>query len=527
MGRKAEKVAGLLLTAFLFSLYYTFPNVGAVSMLRVLVIFVCSFAVSIALCLLLYKGFMLLLPKMHCERIEAVLYGRWSDKTYFMVLWGTLLVCWLPAYLAFFPGIFGYDAPNQMEQIISGVYASHHPLLHTLILRVFLNCGKALFGTYNGGVALFCIFQGLVLSSSVAYSFLILRELRTPFPILVISLAWCIWNPVLQVLTFNVTKDILFGAFFLHFIINCYHWLARGGNRTVLQTVWLIVSGVLMCLLRNQGIYIVAVLLAASLFVCWRDKKFLISLCAILIGSQSFFWVSNHVFGVQKGDAREMLSVPMQQMALVCRMYMEGEETVLTPEEFEKFSLLVDKEYIPDLHLSTADPVKMHFNTAVLKQDLSGYASLYVTMGVHNPGYYLTAFRCLAYPYWDMSELVARDIAIRNTFPELSEGWGIYQCSLLPGYKEYLSTYILEGMDEEIPIVSWLVQPGFCIWLMTALLGLSIAGKNRAVFLSVMTGMLLMGTLILGPVALLRYIYPLMIAEPYFLALLCGELGGN
>ena len=288
--------------------------------------------------------------------------------------------------------------------------------------------------------------------------------------------------------------------------------------------LWLIVSGVLMCLLRNQGIYIVAVLLVISAFVCWKDKKFLVSLCVIIIGSQSFFWISDHVFGVQKGDAREMLSVPMQQTALVCKLYMEGEAVQLTSEEFEKFSCLVDKEHIPDLHLSTADPIKIYFNTEVLKQDIPGYVSLYFTVGMHNIGHYLTAFRCLAYPYWDMSECVARDISIKNTFPELSENWGIRQDSLLPGYKEYLSRYILYGMEEEIPVLSWLLQPGMCIWIMTALIGVAVAGKNKAVFLTAMTGMLFMGTLLLGPVALMRYIYPLMIMAPWFLAVLCGDV---
>lgn len=520
----ARKIVGILLTAVLFSLYCTFPYVGAVSMLWVLIRFVCYFAISIVVCLLTYKGFGFILPKMHIKKIEAVIYEKWSDRTYFLILWGILIISWIPAYLAFFPGIFGYDAPNQMEQILTNQYTSHHPLLHTLIMGAFLNCGKAVFGTYNGGVALFCIFQGLVLSGSIAYSFLIMKERKIPFPVMGISLVWCIWSPVLQVLTFNTTKDILFGALFLHFVINCYHWLMRGERRTICQMLWLIVSGVLMCLLRNQGIYIVAVLLVISAFVCWKDKKFLVSLCVIVIGSQSFFWISNHVFSVQKGDAREMLSVPMQQTALVCKLYMEGEDVQLTPEEFEKFSCLVAKEHIPDLHLSTADPIKIYFNTEVLKQDILGYVSLYFTVGIHNIGHYLTAFRCMAYPYWDMSECVARDISIKNTFPELSENWGIYQNSLLPGYKEYLSRYILSGMDEEIPVLSWFLQPGLCIWIMTALSGVSITGKNKAVFLTAMTGMLFMGTLLLGPVALMRYIYPLMILAPWFLAVLCGEV---
>lgn len=525
MAHKCRNAAGLALTAVLFSLYRTLYFVGAVSIAGVCVRFVLYFVLYVAVCLLAYGIFRYVLPRIHWGRVEAVLYDKWSDRTFFLVLWGILTVGWIPAYLAFFPGIFGYDAPNQMEQILGSIpYASHHPLLHTVILGLFMNCGKAVFGVYNGGVALFCIFQGLVLGGSIARSFLVMKKLRTPFWVLAVSLAWCVWNPVLQVLTFNTTKDILFGALFLHFILNCYGWIADPGKKTFRQTLLLILSGILMCLLRNQGIYIVAVLLVISVFADWKDKRFLASLCVIVIAGRLFFAVTNTVLGVQKGDAREMLSVPMQQMALVCSLYMAGEDVSLTPEEFEKFALLVDKEHIPDYHLSTADPVKSYFDTETLKQDLPGYLSLYVRVGMHNPGYYLTALRCLIYPYWDMSENVARDISITNTFPELSEGWGISQESLLPGYKEYLSNYILYGMDEEIRGLSWLLEPGLCIWIMTALLGLSVARKEKAVFLSVMAGVLFFGTLLLGPVALMRYLYPLMILTPWLLALLCGQM---
>lgn len=524
MAYKRRKMTVFLLIDLLCTLYCIFPFLGAVSMANVLVRFILYFIACTAACLLAYKSSRYLLPKIQCGRIETVLYNRLSDRTFFLALWGILAVGWIPAYLGFFPGIFGYDAPWQMVQILSGEYSSHHPLLHTMLLGAFMNCGKAVFGTYNGGVALFCIVQGLVVTSGIARSFLIMKRCGTPFPVFALSLAWCIWNPVLQVLTFNVTKDVLFGAAFLHFVLNCHRWLTGQGEKGVLQTFGLILSGVLMCLLRNQGIYIAGGLLLLCVFLCRRERRFLVSLCAAVVISQLFFSVSHHVFGVSKGDMREMLSVPMQQTALVCKLYMEGGTVTLTPEEFEKFTTLVPREQIPEYHLSTADPIKSYFNTAAFRQDIPGYLSLYLTVGVHNIGEYLTAFRCMAYPYWDASTMVARDISISNPFPELTGDWGIAQNSLLPAYKEYLSNYILYGMSKKIPVLSWFLQPGLCIWILTALFGLSVTEKNRPLLMTTLTGLLFFGTLLLGPVALLRYIYPLMLLTPWLLALLCREL---
>lgn len=48
--------------------------------------------------------------------------------------WLILMVGWLPVLLAYYPGIFAYDASNQVTQVLTGSYSTHHPLLHTLLL---------------------------------------------------------------------------------------------------------------------------------------------------------------------------------------------------------------------------------------------------------------------------------------------------------------------------------------------------------------------------------------------------------
>lgn len=48
-----------------------------------------------------------------------------------------ILLCWLPILLAYYPGIFAYDASNQVMQVINHDYTTHHPLVHTLLLGGF------------------------------------------------------------------------------------------------------------------------------------------------------------------------------------------------------------------------------------------------------------------------------------------------------------------------------------------------------------------------------------------------------
>lgn len=465
------------------------------------------------------------LVKLRFPKVEKIIYDSWSNRRFTVTLWMVLFICWLPAYLAFFPGIFGYDAPNQMQQLLGLVpLSAHHPIFHTAILGGLMKCGEYIFGNGNGGVALFCVLQGILVTGSLAYTFLFMKKKRTPFWILFISFIGCACNPVTQILSFNITKDILFGVSFLHFVISCYEWLGEDSRKTSMGMFRLILWGILSCLLRNQGKYIILVLLLISIFMCKKDKKFLVSLGMVVLVIQLFSTVSTNVFGVIKSDAKEMLSIPMQQMAFVCTQYKQQNDVNLTKEEFDKFMLLIAEENLNNYTPDISDPIKMYFNTEILKQDLSGYFNLYFSVGLKNPKEYFMAMYHMILPYWDMSQNRFRHVAAENTFPDLLTGWGISQNTLLPQYKEFLINYLTNTMGDKNSLASWFFQPGICIWIMMALLGMALYRKDKGSLIGAGTLFLFFGTLLLGPVALLRYIYPLMLATPWMVALLCESL---
>lgn len=45
-----------------------------------------------------------------------------------------LLLCWLPVFLAVYPGFFVYDAQDEYIQVATRVFSTHHPLVHVLLL---------------------------------------------------------------------------------------------------------------------------------------------------------------------------------------------------------------------------------------------------------------------------------------------------------------------------------------------------------------------------------------------------------
>lgn len=522
---KSRTIIAVLITAGLCAIYTALPFVGTVSLTNIALRILVSVFLFVAILCVLYRIAPTILTKIHCLKIENKIYSTWTNRRFVLILWGLLLICWLPTYLAFFPGIFGYDAPIQMQQLMGEApFSAHHPILHTVILGGFMECGKTIFGSYNGGVALFCIIQGILVTGSIAYSFLFMKTKQTPFPVLAITFLGCACNPVLQVLSINMTKDILFGVCFLHFILCCYKWLEKQDIHTKSEILVLVSWGIMSCLLRNQGKYIILILLLLCLILYRTDRKLLLSLGIIVIVSQLFFTISTNVFGVKKTDEREMLSIPMQQMAFVCKLYIQQDAVNLKPEEFQKFTLLIDEKYLVNYRQDISDPVKSYFNTAVLKENLPEYIKLYFSIGLKNPGYYLMAMRNMIYPYWDMTLSQFRYLCVENTFPQVSTKWGIEQTSLFPSYKAFITDFIRNTLGNKSSVITWLLQPGICIWILTALLGIAIMQNNKIILIGTFIPLLFFGTLLLGPVALFRYIYPLMLATPWTTTLLCKSL---
>ena len=82
---------------------------------------------------LLFPLFALLLDRLfrrEGDRALSVGGKPFSARRVFLLIF----LCRLPAFAVLYPGSFAYDVPFQLEQIATGAYSTHHPLVHTLLL---------------------------------------------------------------------------------------------------------------------------------------------------------------------------------------------------------------------------------------------------------------------------------------------------------------------------------------------------------------------------------------------------------
>jgi len=530
---------GISFIAFFFSLFIMLLGMGRYSQKR---LFVLSFLGFLAAGLLFDAAVQKIPPQMRQflsgDKLSEKLYGACPGRKQELFLWLLLTLFFLPAYLALFPGTFGYDAPIQAAQYFGEMeLTAANPLLHTYLLGIFLSLGEKYLKNASLGLALFTLLQGLLVTHVLAMSFLFLKKIKTPFTAIVIGLLWILYNPALHALAFNVTKDILLGVCLLHFLLNYLETLmaSPSGPRTDTAQnappqisspasapsgsgkapfLRLILSGILMCLMRNAAIYLVAALIPVMLFTLRKHKKTILSLCIIFLISWLFSQFSTHALHIPPGDARENMSIPIQQLAAASHAYYYGTE----PADITEEQLLTIQELIPVESLEfflhdTVDLVKANFDTEVFFEDPGKYISLYFAVGRQNPGIYARSFRNMVLPYFDMSQSMRRDLVLAETFPEVSH-LRISRYGLFPSYYAFLEDQI------ETEHYYLLMQPGISIWLMAIGAGISINRKNRKIFLCILPIAIYFIGLLLGPMALLRYLFPMMLATPLLFGIL-------
>jgi len=450
-----------------------------------------------------------------------------------------MLLCWLPGYLAYYPGICAYDITIQMGQVVSGAYGTHHPLAHTLLVGLFVRLGSRL-GDMNTGIALYTAFQMLCLAMAFAAGIAWLRSLKVGPLWIGLTWAWCCLFPFHIYMSITVTKDVFFTVFFLLQLICFCQMLRRGENRLGWGRwdVGYLLTTTGMVLFRNNGRYallVVAFFLAALWFRRHSGRRlvarlFLGTLAGILTGSLGLSLLAGST-GALQGDKREMLSIPIQQLART--MLYHGGVGVLPEDDAtmeERDRQLIDdflldeayREYRPDI----ADPVKRHAYTYVVRYRAREFLDTYLGLLARYPGDYVNAAFAVNMGYYyigDVSHAHINENGLERGLGYIQTRWveqeladyGIYKDSKWEGLLEVMERYADENLYLRAPVLRAVMVPGVYLWIWLFLAAYLWARKKYPLMLPVsfIAGYYL--TLVLGPAVQLRYLYPVMVAVPF------------
>ena len=438
----------------------------------------------------------------------------------FIIVALLLFVLWLPYFLNYYPGITSYDTHYQLMQGLGKIpYNNHHPVLHTFIMTTIVKIGNAIAGNYNFGIALYSLLQ--MAFCAVTLSFVIYymgKKNINPIIKNITFLAFA-FIPFVPQLSIAAWKDVPFAMFMIWFLIGIIEMVENKEKFFIKKKNIIVFIIITLCVLffRNNGVYIVILTLPFALFFrrqYWK-QIFLMFLLPIIF----YYIITGPVFNalnIAKSSPKEMLSIPIQQMARVVK-YKEDE---LSKEEKDLIAQYIDIDVAKENYAPTiSDPVKNTFNDGTFNQDKLNLIKLYIKLAIKYPGETLEALVGNTYGYYypevetyPITTSVYKSPFEKEQFMDLKQ-------------EPIVKIPILDNMinaiyQKQIPIISLIANIGFVFWCMLLLVFYNIYKKKYDKLLMFIPIGILYLTCLASPVSgEFRYIYPMFLNMPLFIGI--------
>ncbi len=441
-------------------------------------------------------------------------------------------------FATYYPAIMAYDVIPQLDQIRVSGLTTHHPLIHTLLLKGCLEVGELLSFLPNAdraGLALYSLIQMAAVAACFAYVYCFLCRRGVQRWICYAFVLCAAVFPTHGMLAVSITKDTIYAALVMVFTVFAYELAAGEENPGYGWFVRYGILTVLLLLFRNNSVYAwILYVLAVSVSLLRRKSYF--KMVCISHAAAFLLYLAVNTLMVQSVSARsdtyarEMLSVPAQQIARVVQYH----EDELTREDREAIAA-VWGENLPEYEPAIADRSKKAI--AGNRETLRIFAGEWVSLGLRYPGEYLQAFLLKNKGMWDLTDVTyLNDVYtyakgyLQITYPSDQQP---YMEALAPGYVRHQKLQLLQALyrffaaGDELwrycPPAALVMQPAFYCYLLVFYCLCCIGLKRPALLLPAVYLLALAGTLLFGPCVLTRYLYPLMLSVTVLALLLFGR----
>ena len=298
----------------------------------------------------------------------------------------TLLLSWIVCILVSYPGIFMNDTPRQISEALgNSPLANAHPVMHTLLYRLWLNIGN-FFVSYNFGFYLFFLCQVAVMICVCAFSIsVMIRAGNVPPAVWGSTLLFYALHPRIQPYIMLGTKDVIYSAFVLLFTISLFLIRSKGWHRDTVIPFLLGMAGTVM--FRHEGLFLIVLSLALipvhkiyrRILPAGIAAGFLILICFPVFVFTYFGSIMN-IF----------MTIPFQQTARYVIYHPED----VSEEEKAAISGVLDYDMIPvSYDPDEADGIfKARQGVSGTPQDYANYVRALSSMLKKHPGVFLKGF---------------------------------------------------------------------------------------------------------------------------------------
>ncbi|MCR4793326.1 MAG: DUF6020 family protein [Lachnospiraceae bacterium] len=427
-----------------------------------------------------------------------------------------LMVLWLPIEILNFPGNYNADFIGQLMQNTGEMpWSGHHPIVLTLVIGLFFDAFKAVFGNYDLALFVWILIQSSCLAASLALTISVLKKKGARISVLVLTLSVYVLSPIYSNIATTAIKDVPFAAACIWYcVLVCEFYedeAAFISNRS--NVIRICLAAFFICMCRNNGSIIVFV---NGLVMCVHAmkngegkqmpattiKKVLLFLIVPLGVYTALSSGIKAATCAESDGMKEMLSIPMQQTALTLVRY----EDELTPEEAESINALFGNyhDMIESYDPTISDPVKQYYDIHADSAVVAGYLKTWAGMFFKHPGTYFESFFLSTYGWFDPET----DTSVRyEGDSELFTKTGLFEGAdeILIFFYRYLDRISVFGM---------LQSPGLWTWIMLLL----IRRRKSSLHLYPMQLITLL-VCMAGPCFIkhARYAFPIMFTVPFMI----------
>lgn len=453
-----------------------------------------------------------------------------ESRADFLVTWGILILLNLPVLLAEYPGFFVYDAQDELNEVLTRTFSTHHPLLHVLLLGGIIAAVHKATGSWNLGIFSYILIQMLIITAIFAYTIGYLKKRgvgkRT-------RIGWILFYglfPTVVMYTLCSSKDGLFSSLLLLLTVLLSQLTDDPGNFFASKTgpVILALTAFLMPCFRHNGFYAYLVFLPFGIWYLWKkaDKKELKkkACCALLIPVICYLIFSKVLaagFSSEITHHQEMLTVPIMQMA---RVYKYDRDS-MTSKDIELLTSFIPEENLEKYTGRVSDLVKVGFDNEYYEQHKGDFFGLWFRLFKQHPIVYVNAWLLTSYGYYypPANINVYKGTSMFTFTYEDSSYFGYEveqpgeRSSFLPAIDSLYRYLSIGTFHDDAPVLYLLFSPGmlFLIYLFVMVYRLQLGDyKGIIPFLPMCLTFL---TVLLGPTYLVRYVVYLWLCLPLLL----------
>ena len=443
----------------------------------------------------------------------------------FFINYLSMIALSIPVILAEFPGFFVYDAQDELNEVLTRSFTTHHPLLHVLLLGGIIALFHKIFGSWNVGIFAYIFLQMLVITAVFAYVVTYLQKRGIGRKSRVLWVLYYGVFPTIVMYTLCSCKDGLFSALllllttFLVQLVNDPDSFLSDKRKLAA----FVLTAVFMPMFRHNGFYAYLVFVPFALVYFRKRLKpvFVGMLIAPVVLYLAFSGLLSVACRTKGTHHQEMLTVPIMQLA---RVY-AYDGASLSEQEKELIEAYIPKSNLDKYTPRVSDMVKVDFNNELYEQNSSDFWKIWKAQLVKHPMAYVNAWLLTSYGYWYPPAIinVYKGNTVYSFTYEDSSYFG-YEVeppgerkSLIPAIDDLYRYLSIGTFQQDYPVLHLFFGPGLYVFVYMFVFAYRLYKKRFGSILPFMPMILTFCTVLLGPTYLIRYVLYLWLCIPLLL----------